>query len=121
MNFSSRLIDADSGEVIVARLALADTYWKRLKGLQFRRELSPDEGLLVTPCRSIHTHWMRFSIDVAMLDAEGTVLEVFSAIKPWRIPSGVKGTRAVLETAAGDLASRLTNGTRTQVVSDPAN
>lgn len=111
-----QLIDPDSGDVIVADLELADTFWRRFRGLQFRKPLEADQGLLLTPCRSIHTHWMWFSIDAAMLDEEGAVLAVLSSVPPWRIVKRVKGTHSVLETAAGRL-SGLRVGSRTQVIS----
>jgi len=95
-----QLINPDTAEVLVPRLQLAATFWTRFRGLQFRRELPPDEGLLIAPCRSVHTHWMRFAIDVMMIDAEGTVLQVRHAVRPWRACAGPRQTRAVLELPA---------------------
>ena len=106
---------ADSGQVLVAQLRIADTFWLRFKGLQLRGPLEPGEGLLLTPCRSIHTHWMRFAIDAALLDQDGLVLRKLSAVPPWRIPPRVAGVRAVVETVAGGLAE-LDEGVSTRVV-----
>jgi uncharacterized membrane protein (UPF0127 family) len=115
MNARHQLIDADTGEVIIARLEVADTFWQRFRGLQFRRRLAEDEGFLLTPCRSIHTHWMRFAIDVAMLDKDGLVLNIFPEMGPWRIVPQVDGTQSIVETAAGALTARLRVGVRTKV------
>lgn len=112
MNATHQLIDADTGEVVIARLEVADTFWRRFRGLQFRRPLAPDEGLLLTPCRTIHTHWMRFSIDVACLDREGIVLAVFANMRPWRIVRRVNGTQSIVETASGMLAPKIQVGSR---------
>lgn len=117
MDDRHQLIDADTGEVIVAKLEVAERFWHRFRGLQFRRALAVDEGLLLTPCRSIHTHWMRFAIDVAMLDEDGMVLDILTDLKPWRIAPRVDGTRSIVETAAGKLTERLRVGTRIKVVS----
>jgi len=95
-----QLINSHTAEVLVPRLQLAATFWTRFRGLQFRSELPPDEGLLIVPCRSIHTHWMRFAIDVIMIDPEGSVLQVRRAVRPWRACSGPGQTRAVLELPA---------------------
>lgn len=47
---------------------------ERLRGLLFRK---PDKTVRVlVPCRSVHTMGMAYEIDVAFLDAEGTVLSV---------------------------------------------
>ena len=76
----------DSGVIVVDRLMIADRFWSRLCGLQFRRPLPPRHGFLLAPCNSIHTMWMRFSIDVAMLDRAGQdVLAVRRAVRPWRL------------------------------------
>lgn len=107
MNARHQLIDAVTGEVIVANLEVANTFWQRLRGLQLRRRLAPDEGLLLTPCLSIHTHWMRFAIDVAMLNREGTVLDVLNGVQPWRWVKGRAKTQAMLEVASGRLDRQL--------------
>lgn len=41
--------------------------------------------LLLTPCRAVHTFFMRRSIDLIFLDRAGNVLGVTSNLKPWRI------------------------------------
>ena len=68
--------------VIVANLELATTFWQRFKGLQLRRQLRNDQGLLISPCSSLHTCFMRFPIDVTALDFEGTVLACRRDVKP---------------------------------------
>ncbi|MCA9161980.1 MAG: DUF192 domain-containing protein [Planctomycetales bacterium] len=100
MNFGSQLLDADSGEIIVANLEVADTFWKRFRGLQFHRPLAPNEGLLLAPCRSIHTHWMWFPIDVVMLDREGHIIAFHREIVPWKTLRGPHGTHAIVEVAS---------------------
>ncbi len=93
----------DTGRIVVQRLAIADRFWSRFCGLQFRRSLAPGDGILLAPCASIHTMWMRFPIDVAMLDREGRTLAVRQAIRPWRLVFAPRGTHAVLEVSAGTL------------------
>lgn len=79
----------------------ADTFGLRLQGLMFRRSLGPGEGLLIRPCQAVHTHFMRFPIDVLFLDNQGRVVQMIPAMKPWRQSPFVKGAAAVLELAAG--------------------
>lgn len=40
--------------------------------------------LLLAPCRDVHTMGMRTSIDVAFVDARGTVLEAHREVGPFR-------------------------------------
>jgi hypothetical protein len=108
------LVCRDTGEVVVEHLEVADNYWRRLVGLQFRRSLPPGDGLLLVPCSSIHTFWMRFAIDVLTLDKTGVVLEVRRAVKPWRIVACHRLTHAVLETAPTQ--SELPSGVRLKFI-----
>lgn len=90
-----------------------DTFVKRLQGLMFRSAHPPDQGLLLSPCSSIHTCFMRFPIDVVYLDNDFTVLAKETVV-PWRIGKHVKGAKMVLETAAG-VAAQLEIGMRLTV------
>lgn len=107
-----QLRDAQTGQVLVPRLEQATTFWQRLRGLMFRPALKPDEGLWIVPCRSIHTHWMRQSIDVVLMDRDGVVLSVHPNVRPWRMVHGTKDTHAVLETASGHLPQSVQVGCR---------
>jgi hypothetical protein len=94
----------ETGRTVVQRLEIADRFWSRLCGLQFRPPLPPGHGILLAPCASIHTMWMRFAIDAAMLDRCGGVLAVRRAVRPWRLVFAPRGTHAVLEASAGTLS-----------------
>ncbi len=96
-----RLVSRTTGKTVVARLEIASTFRFRLIGLQFRRELPPDSALLLAPCGSIHTCFMRFPLDVAFLDRQGVVLAVRRHLRPWRLAFGPRKSHAVLEFAAG--------------------
>lgn len=95
-----QVVDAETGRVLVKRLALATTFWQRFWGWQFRSPPPAGTALLIAPCNSIHTFWMRFAIDVAFLDERGKVLALQSRILPWRIVFPVAGAKAALETPA---------------------
>jgi len=85
--------------VIVERVTIASSYWSRFWGLMGRRTLAEDEGLLIEPCSSIHTMFMRFTIDVVFLDKERRVVKV-ATVPPFRAALG-GGGHAVLELPAG--------------------
>jgi uncharacterized membrane protein (UPF0127 family) len=104
---NSCLINQSTGCIIVERLRFAATFWTRFRGLQLRKSLPGEEGLLIAPCRSIHTHWMRFAIDVAMLNHSGVVVEFHSAVRPWRMLAGDRSVAYVLETTAGELKASV--------------
>ena len=61
------------------------------------------EGALWLPrTRAVHTLGMRFAIDVAYCDAEGTVLEIVT-MRPWRLGRPRLRARSVVEAEAGNL------------------
>lgn len=97
------------GSVLCARCELADTPWRRLRGL-LGRELPADAGLLIRPSSSVHMFFMRYAIDAVFLDRQGRVLRVAAGLRPWRLASR-RGARAVLELPAGAAArAGLTDG-----------
>ena len=96
-----RLVSETTGKIVVARLTIADGFWPRLAGLQFRRPLASDAGLLLVPCNSVHTCFMRFAVDVVFLDGNGSVLAVRRSLRPWRLAWGPRKSHAVLELLAG--------------------
>jgi len=86
--------------VLVSRCGIAESFVPRFLGLMGRRSLSGDEGLLFPRCNSIHTFFMRFPIDVVFLDAQGKVLTVIEALRPWRMLLPRLSAKHCLELAA---------------------
>jgi uncharacterized membrane protein (UPF0127 family) len=74
--------------------------WGRFRGLMGQRRLSEGEALLIDPCNSVHTFFMRFPIDVLFLDRDDRVLKMSTEIRPFRVAIG-RGARRVLELATG--------------------
>ena len=64
-------------------------------------ELPPGSGLLLPRTSSVHTHFMRFPIDVVFLDSERRIVSVRQALRPWRL-AAEKRAASVLELAAGE-------------------
>jgi uncharacterized protein len=95
--------------ILADRAERAATFWERLRGLIGRAQLKPGEALHITPCRSIHTFFMRFPIDVVFLDRHGTVLRACPAMSPWSALVCSRAT-SVLELPPGTAAA---TGTRT--------
>ena len=95
------LLSETTGKTVVARLKIADGFWSRLAGLQFRRPLPADAGVLLVPCNSVHTCFMHFPVDVVFLDSQGAVLAIRRNLRPWRLARGPRGSHAVLEVLAG--------------------
>jgi uncharacterized membrane protein (UPF0127 family) len=83
---------------------VADSIVSRFQGLMGKPFLPQGEGMLIEPCNSIHTFFMRFAIDVAYLGRDGAnykVLSIRRDMSPWRVDFPVFGARAVLEMCSG--------------------
>jgi uncharacterized protein len=82
------------GTALPLRARLCDTFFCRLRGLTFRRSLPADEGLLFVEsaesrvATTIHMFFVFFSIGVAWLAADGTVVDVKLALpfRPYYAP-----------------------------------
>jgi len=81
---------------------LADTSAKRRTGLLKHTELKPGEGLWIVPCESVHSFFMKFTIDVLYLDRAKKVRGMRANMKPWRL-SACLPAHSVLELPAGTL------------------
>jgi len=90
---------------LVSDIELAETGWRRLKGLLGRsnRDFFAGKGLWIRPCQGIHTIGMAFSIDVAYLDSQGRILRVYHNLGPFRMTALMISARSVLELPAGTL------------------
>lgn len=98
------------------RVHLAARAHERFFGLMGRASLESGAGLWLSPCRSIHTWFMRFAIDVIFMDRSGTVLRIARAVRPWRLVWAPWGTHSVLEVAAGWLPQdALRTGDRAEI------
>ena len=103
-----RLIRKSDGAVIAERVEKAVSFKARLVGLLGRAGLPEGEALVIEPCTSIHTFFMRFPIDLAFLGKDGRVLRAISAMKPWRATRLYPSAALAVELPAGTLARTAT-------------
>jgi uncharacterized membrane protein (UPF0127 family) len=83
----------------------------RNRGLLGRTRLDDGSALILAPCCSIHTFFMRFAIDVLFVRKDGRVVKMYSALPAWRIAFALgafaaielpTGTAAASDTRSGD-------------------
>lgn len=87
--------------MLVERLLMADHFWQRFAGLMGKLELARREGLLIVPCKAVHTMFMLFPIDVLFLSRDFTVVRIIENLRPWRATATVINSYQVLELNAG--------------------
>jgi len=94
------------GNVVASKLTVAATRGARREGLLGRSSLTPDEGMLIAPCSSVHTIGMKFAIDVVFLDDDRRVVEIRPSVAPGVPLLVCLQAESTLELAAGTAALR---------------
>jgi uncharacterized membrane protein (UPF0127 family) len=97
------VVHEHAGIQLGGEVAVADSWWRRLRGLLARPRLETGEGLLLLDCASVHTVGMAYPIDVAFLDSQGTVVRNIARLGPFRVGLGGPDAVHALELPAGRL------------------
>ena len=92
---------------LATHLSIAGTHWSRFRGLMGRdaQDFQPGSGLLIVPCRGVHTFAMNFPIDVLYLDANNLVVYLKENLRPWRVAPISLRAASVLELPSHTLRS----------------
>ena len=98
------LINETKDKVWHGRVKVADTFFKRFKGLMLKSRIDyalvfilPGEARINA---TIHMFFMLQSIDILFLDRSMKIVDIKEA-KPWRIYTPKKSARYVIETPPG--------------------
>ncbi|GAC1401626.1 MAG: hypothetical protein NVSMB52_15440 [Chloroflexota bacterium] len=67
----------------------------------FRAALPESGGLIIQPCNSVVSFFMRFPIDVLFVDGSGRLLHLMGPMPPWRVSKIVQGSKLVIELPSG--------------------
>ena len=92
-----RLVNQTKNTLLAEGVSLANTPFKRLKGLLGRKDFPAGQALIIQPCNSIHTFFMRFPIDVLFVDKDNRVIQTISSLKPFRLTPIYFHARLVIE------------------------
>jgi len=75
-------------------------------GLLGRKNISPQEALIISRCNSIHMFFMRFSIDAIFVDRNHCVVGLTPEIKPFHVSPIFFKSNYVIEVAAGIIVEK---------------
>ena len=83
----------------VRELHIANNFFTRLRGLIGRNASSYgyNKALLLTPCKSVHTFFMKQPIDIIFISSRGEVLKVKEHVYPRRLNIKHKGACGIIE------------------------
>lgn len=88
------------GKQMIAAVWMAETPSERMRGLLARPPLQMGEGMLIAPCRMVHTFGMAYPLDLAFIDRRGKVRKLVRHVRPARM-AGCLRAHATLELPAG--------------------
>ena len=103
-----KIINKTKGTLLAEEVTTADSPFKRIKGLLGEKEFKKGQALILKPCNSIHTFFMRFPIDVLFLDKDSRVVEAIPSFKPFRLSCIYFKANFVIELPVGIIESSLT-------------
>jgi uncharacterized protein len=105
------ILNVSTGALLATNVVPAFDRRSRNQGLLQHTQLKPGDAMILAPCFSVHTWFMRFPIDVLFVARSGRVLKARSNVAPWRIAACL-GAFAVIELPPGggarvDVGDRL--------------
>ncbi|MFZ5650946.1 MAG: DUF192 domain-containing protein [Bacillota bacterium] len=105
-----KLINCMTGEVLAEQVKVTEDFLSRLIGLMGRKTMAEGSALVLRPCRSVHTFFMCFNIDLVFLDLRGMVVHLIRDMPPFRISPLVRRASLVVELPGGTVRNRLWPG-----------
>jgi uncharacterized membrane protein (UPF0127 family) len=90
---------------ILTNIRVADSVFSRMKGLIGKSNLNENHGLLIKPCKQVHTFFMKFPIDCIFLNGVGEVVYIIEGLTPWEISKYIPIAEEILETPHGTVST----------------
>jgi uncharacterized membrane protein (UPF0127 family) len=90
-------------QILLSDLKEARSFVARTKGLLGTNDLAIGSGLWIHRCNSIHTFFMRYSLDCIFLDKDMNVCKLVRDVKPGRVVWPIWSADSVIEMKAGSL------------------
>jgi|LSQX01.1.fsa_nt_gb uncharacterized membrane protein (UPF0127 family) len=102
------VVNTTKGTTLASSAKLATTYGERRQGLLGRSSLEEGEGLIIRPCKGVHSFGMKFPIDVAYVSKDGEILHIISPLHPNRLGPLMLRAAWILELPQGVLSKTET-------------
>lgn len=95
------LMNQDKSKLLLSDLKVASDFWSRTKGLLGTKTLAEGQGLWIHQCNSIHTFFMKYSIDCIFVDKNMQIKAIKKDIQPGRMTLPIWSASSVIEVRAG--------------------
>ncbi len=97
-------------------MRVANSFLERMLGLMFKNQKESIDGMLIRPCQSIHTFFMRFPLTVIFLNKQNKIIKIIQKIKPWRMTGFYFKAFQVLEIPSDQYQVNLEVGDELEVL-----
>jgi len=101
-----KIYNSTQNNLIADDVKVAENFFTRSVGLLFKKSFSEGEGLIIKPCCSIHTFFMRLEIDVLFVNKKNEIVAIYENVKPWRILPIHLNSSYVVELSAGQIFTK---------------
>jgi len=98
-----KIINSRTGTDIALKAKLADNFWIRAMGLQFKRSFEKGDAMVFPKCNGVHTLFSRFNLDIIFLDKNRVVTNVIENLPKWRFSPFILKPLTVIELPAGTI------------------
>jgi len=82
---------------------MAGSFLKRVQGLLGKKVFNYGQAIVLKPCNSIHTFFMRFPIDILFIGKDNTVVKAISGLKSFRLSPVCFKSKFVIELPPGTI------------------
>jgi uncharacterized membrane protein (UPF0127 family) len=108
--FAMKAVLTSGGQELAMDVTVAESLTARMRGLLGMPSLPVGHGLLLRPCKGIHTFFMRFPIDAVFLDRDNRIVALYHSLQPNRLTLICRKAYSVLELPAGTIGDSVTVG-----------
>lgn len=103
-------MNVTSNTIVSKKVETAQTLKQRAVGLLGRSELVEDHCLWILKCRSVHSFFLRFPIDVLYVDKDLRITKIEKNMKSWRISWGGFSSSSCFEFGANQVGTTVNVG-----------
>lgn len=95
-----------TGEIVGENIKAAAGFRDRLRGLMFSRNFPEHGGLVIRPCRGVHTFFMRYPLDILLLNAQGRIIYKKESLPPNRVTPFLRQAETAVELPGGSMSGK---------------
>ncbi|MBU0503872.1 MAG: DUF192 domain-containing protein [Candidatus Omnitrophota bacterium] len=104
-----KITNKTKNTILADDVIIADTPSRRMRGLLGKKDFDKGRAMIIRPCQSIHTFFMRFSIDVLFIDKNNKVIKVIPDLRPFRLTPVYLDSAFIIEMPVGVIQLSLTS------------